>query len=259
MSKYFSIESFGSSDIGLVRKNNEDTFRVLNQEQFYVLADGMGGHRAGEIASSKAVEYMCGAIQDLIKKDWESLPIQDLTSQIGSLIENTNLWIHHLGSNSPDLSGMGTTLCSLLFHKNFVIYSHVGDSRIYRLRKGKLDQLTQDHLVFYPKLVRQTALQTADQHGKESSTIVYSRRKILAQAIGTSLAVAPETSNTLAEIEDIYLLCSDGLSDLVSHEEIQTIMAEPSDLEPMATSLINRAKANGGYDNITLVLAKIVK
>lgn len=260
MSKHFSIESFGSSDIGLIRKNNEDSFRLLTQEQFYVLADGMGGHRAGEVASSRAVEYMCSGIQDVIKKYKNPTPIEDLTSQIGSLIENTNLWIHHLGSSNPDFSGMGTTLCSLLFHKNFIIYSHVGDSRIYRLRKGILEQLTKDHLVFYPRLIRQEMIQTGIDDRKESATGVYSKqRKVLAQAIGTSLAVIPETSNALAEVEDIYLLCSDGLSDLVPNEEICSLMTSSNDLQVITSSLIERAKEYGGHDNITLVLAKVVK
>lgn len=139
MASNFHIESFCKSDIGR-RNNNEDVFRELPKEQFYILADGMGGHNAGEVAASKAVEYMCSAIQNLFVRPPEMLKLEEVRSHISALIENTNLWVHHLGVQDPTLHGMGTTLCSILFFKNFVVYSHVGDSRIYRLRNNSLDR-----------------------------------------------------------------------------------------------------------------------
>jgi protein phosphatase len=249
VSKHFVTKSFAVSDVGLVRKNNEDSFRELPKEQFYVLADGMGGHQAGEVASSRAVEYMCCAIQDLFTKTTNSLLLEDLQNHMHSVISNTNLWVHHLGITDPTLSGMGTTLCSLLFHQNFVIYSHVGDSRIYRIRKKKLDQLTSDHVVPFP--------QPGEPASHQLRVPLYSHRKVLAQAIGTSLAVRPEMGCIPGESGDLYLMCSDGLSDLVSNEEIEAIIGKTTDLKEAADLLVTRAKSLGGIDNITVVLVRL--
>jgi serine/threonine protein phosphatase PrpC len=250
VSKEFIIKSFAISDVGLVRKNNEDSFRELPKEQFYVLADGMGGHQAGEVASSRAVEYMCSAMQTLLINKNHSFPLEDLQNHVQSVIANTNLWVHHLGVTDPSLAGMGTTLCSLLFHQNFVIYSHVGDSRIYRIRQKKINQLTSDHVVNYQFDLKRSS----DQF----KVPLYSHRKVLAQAIGTSLVIRPEIGCIKGESGDLYLMCSDGLSDLVSNEEIEAIVAcNTSNLKDAADSLVNRAKARGGIDNITVVLVSL--
>lgn len=243
----FQIESVAKSDKGLVRTNNEDVYRELLRERFFIVADGMGGHNAGEIAAARAVEYMCSAIQSLFTTG-SSLKIEEVKSQIVSLIENTNLWVHHLGIENPKLQGMGTTLCSALFFKKFIIYSHVGDSRIYRFREGLLEQLTSDHL-------RNSGIETTI----EFPSPVLSPRKILSQAIGTSLAVIPEVDKDIAKKGDIYLLCSDGLSDLVSNDIIAENLAKSSHLKDIADSLIECAKARGGHDNITLVLIRLKK
>lgn len=240
MTYSFTVESFGKSDVGLIRKNNEDVFRVLPKEQFYILADGMGGHNAGEIAASKAVEYMCSAIQNLFLKPQDSLAIDEVQSHMGALIENTNLWVHHLSASSPELRGMGTTLCSILLFKNYLIYSHIGDSRIYRYRGNALKQLTKDHIV------------NRDEN-------LMSQRRRLAQAIGTSLLISPAVDVAEIEHEDIYLLCSDGLTDLVPDEKISSLLQSTKNLSSIADSLIDLAKKAGGHDNITLVLLRITK
>lgn len=249
MPSSFQIESVGKSDIGLVRTHNEDVFRELTKERFFVLADGMGGHNAGEIAAARAVEYMCSAVQNFFVKPVESIELDQVTSHIGALIENTNLWVHHLGSSDPKLHGMGTTLCSILFHQNFIIYSHVGDSRIYRMRQKKLEQLTSDHIIDTSKN-RKSPL-------SETQKAVSSSKKVLAQAIGTSIMVRPEVDKQAIESGDVYMMCSDGLSDLVHHEEIEDVLAHESDLIKAASTLIEKAKAKGGRDNITLVLVRV--
>lgn len=238
MNDLFTVESFGTSDVGLIRKNNEDVFRVLPKEQFYILADGMGGHNAGEIAAAKAVEYMCSAIQNFFFSPENSMQIEEVQTHMGALIENTNLWVHHLGASDPSLHGMGTTLCSILLFKNFLIYSHVGDSRIYRYRNKELSQLTKDHIV-----------------AKEHPPLFQKRR--LAQAIGTSLLVSPEVDVAEVAIGDLYLLCSDGLTDFVTNKEISSLLEEEKSLDSIAHALIDLAKKGGGHDNITLVLLRI--
>lgn len=246
----FQIESIAKSDRGLVRSNNEDVYRELLREKFFIVADGMGGHNAGEVAAARAVEYMCSAIQNLFNRNSE-VKIEEVKSQIASLIENTNLWVHHLGIENPKLQGMGTTLCSALFFKKFIIYSHVGDSRIYRFRDGLLHQLTEDHLTSQPNSLVETTL--------EFPSPVSSSRKVLSQAIGTSLVVVPEVDKDVAKKGDLYLLCSDGLSDLVSNEIIAENLANGSSLKGMADKLIECAKSKGGHDNITLVLIRLKK
>lgn len=251
MPSSFQIESVAKSDKGLVRQNNEDVFRELLRERFFIIADGMGGHKAGEVAAARAVEYMCSAIQNLFTRQGETLKIEEIKTQISSLIEHTNLWVHHLGIENPKLQGMGTTLCSALFFKKFIIYSHVGDSRIYRFREGVLQQLTRDHTTHYRGVLVDTT--------QEFSSPLLSPRKILSQAIGTSLVVVPEVDKDTAKVGDVYLLCSDGLSDLVPNGLIAENLATNSNLKEVADSLIECAKAKGGHDNITLVLIRITK
>ncbi|MCB1107954.1 MAG: serine/threonine-protein phosphatase, partial [Chlamydiia bacterium] len=130
----FRLTSFGLSDIGHIRKNNEDVFHSLKELGFFALADGMGGHNAGEVAAKEAVKFVSASVEELFassKKDWN---IFDLSSFNKICIENANSWVHHLGNKKKAYSGMGTTLCTLLFHERSLIYGHVGDSRIYRFR-----------------------------------------------------------------------------------------------------------------------------
>lgn len=237
MASNFTIQSFGKSDIGLKRNNNEDVFRELPKEQFFVLADGMGGHNAGEIAAAKAVEYMCSQVQGLfISKSKNHFNLEQLKTHIGTVIENANLWVHHLGLSDPQFQGMGTTVCALLFYKEFVIYSHIGDSRIYKLRNGKIKAMTKDHLIT-----------------RNLST----PRKVLEKAIGTSIQVGIEIADEVTIPGDIYLMCSDGLTDLVNDEEIEDIISISPDLNRAGNALISLAKNRGGHDNITLLLASV--
>ena len=240
MQKAFDIESFATSDIGLVRGNNEDVVKVLDKLHFYVLADGMGGHNAGEVAAEKACEYMCHLIESI---PLESLTMKDvpvLADIVISMMEKTNLWVHHLSRQNTHLSGMGTTLCTLLFFGNSMITSHVGDSRIYRLRKGVLNRITDDHLTYKNTLPEERQ-----------------KKRALTQAIGTSVKIKPSLLISEVLTEDILLMCSDGLSDLVKDEEIEKILRSHISLEAASNFLIALAKSRGGHDNITLLLTKI--
>ena len=146
MNRYaFPLTYFWLTDVGHVRKNNEDVFLNLEEYGFFALADGMGGHNAGEIAAKEAVRFVSTSIEELFassERDWN---IFDLSSFNKICIENANSWVHHLGKKKNNYAGMGTTLCTLLFHERSLIYGHVGDSRIYRFREGLLEQLTDDH------------------------------------------------------------------------------------------------------------------
>ncbi|OGN62262.1 MAG: hypothetical protein A3F09_04435 [Chlamydiae bacterium RIFCSPHIGHO2_12_FULL_49_11] len=234
------IESFALSDQGLVRATNEDAFAKMQEEGIFILADGLGGHNAGEIAASSAVEYMLREIQTLrlFQKQNIDLSDQSVLDFLDTSMQNTNLWIYQLSISNPYLHGMGTTLSLLYRHNDKLYLAHIGDSRIYRFRKEYLALLTEDHV--------------HDMTGQGPG------KKVLSQAIGTSLKVRPQTQKITYMHDDIFLLCSDGLSDLVSEEEILRLMDTSAALDTIAQNLIASAKKSGGYDNITLMLIRIV-
>lgn len=242
MHSTFDIKSFFASDIGLVRGNNEDVVRALDRFHFYVLADGMGGHNAGEVAAEKACEYICHQMESLPLDNLTHQDITTLGDRVLSIMNQTNLWVHHLSRQDPKLSGMGTTLCSLLFFRNHMITSHVGDSRIYRLRNGSLKRITNDHLTY-----------------KNTTVNNKKRKRALTQAIGTSVKVKPSLLITEALEDDLFLMCSDGLSDLVKDEEIEKILSTHICLESTCNFLTTLAKSRGGHDNITLLLTRLEK
>lgn len=235
------------SDIGLIRHNNEDYWKSLKDEQFFVLADGMGGHQAGEVASKSAVENLC----QLFQQHYSSLCQVDITQAKQSLkemIREVNGLVYRLSKENPHLRGMGTTLCCIFLHPAGVIYGHVGDSRIYRLRHGKLEQITHDH-----SLMREL-IEIGQLSEQQAEDFLY--KNIITKAIGTEPSVDPAVAHTPLEIGDTFMMCSDGLSDLVSFSDMQEIISHHNE-EKAAHLLVENAKAHGGYDNITVFLLKI--
>jgi len=234
------------SDVGLIRQNNEDSWKLLNDEQFYAIADGMGGHQAGEVASHETVERLCALVHErneFLQRD--ILQVQDI---LKTIIQEVNTAIYLIGHESSEHRGMGTTLCCIQLHSQGLIYAHVGDSRIYRLRNGELEQLTHDHSLLC-ELIDQGQLD--EQQAQD-----FSYKNIITKAIGTESYVDPSVSHCSIEPGDMILLCTDGLSDLVSQSEIQDVMLTHSE-EEIAKVLVRRAKQHGGNDNITVILVKI--
>ena len=245
----YKIRSCCQSDVGLVRKTNEDFWAQLPEEGFYVVADGMGGHRAGEVASKEAVQYMCSAIKKLLSPKQDRRHLDELTQSVTKVIESANKWVHKLGKSQQSYKGMGTTLCSALFQDGRIIYSHVGDSRIYRFRNKTLQQLTMDHSI-HGELVKKGAFQ-------QTEIEVSSYTKRLTRAVGTETYVKPDIGIELVQPRDIYLLCSDGLTDLVPDQTIEKILKSSSDLDYATHRLIEMAKSRGGNDNITILLLEV--
>ena len=249
MNRYaFPLSCYGLTDVGHVRTNNEDVFLNLHEYGFFALADGMGGHNAGEVAAKEAVRFVCASIEELFVSAEQEWNIFDLSSFNKLCIENANSWVHHLGKKKRDYSGMGTTLCTLLFHEHSLIYGHVGDSRIYRFREGFLDQLTLDH-----SLTNQM-IEKGQVSKEKSRTLPYNN--ILTRAIGTQMDVEAEIHIAPVSPHDIYLMCSDGLTDQVSDEEITKILKNSKDIKRATTQLVERAKEQGGLDNVTVVIVK---
>lgn len=242
------IESFGLSDIGLSRLNNEDVWAQMPREQFFVLADGMGGHQAGEVAANETVVFLCNQI----KKIYSSALSTDMwMTLLKDKIENANSWIYELASKDDELQGMGTTLCACLFLEREMIYAHVGDSRIYRVRKGKIAPLTEDHSL-RAEMIAQGKLEPHE-------SLHFPRKNIITRAIGTQRTVNPEIDVIDVQKGDLFLLCSDGLTDKLTDEQMVSIIQSASSLEEAGKELIQAAKRAGSEDNITLLLAYVVE
>jgi protein phosphatase len=236
----------GLSDIGLTRPNNEDVWIALEELGFFALADGMGGHQAGEVAAKEAVENLSASVKILAENPPSNC--SDLVIALRLAIEKANRWVYEMGRDNRSLKGMGTTLCCIYWTKESVIYAHVGDSRIYRYRKGKLEQLTNDHSLFSRWL-------SLDKSVKQSET-AYPYKNVITRAIGTSHRANPEIAVANHEPGDLFFLCSDGLSDVLSKEGIEKILEQTLSMETMASHLIEQAKIKGSHDNITVLIIK---
>jgi PPM family protein phosphatase len=245
----YTLVAYGLSDMGLIRQNNEDVWGST-AGCLFVLADGMGGHQAGEVAAKEATQFFLSKLQEAI--DGASCKItsgEEARSYIYRAIQETNRFVYKLGQTHDLLRGMGTTFCCLYFQDDFLVYAHVGDSRIYRLREQKIEQLTDDH-----SLLREL-IQLGRVTEKQAGDFLY--KNIITRAIGTEPVVEPSVEICQVRVGDTYLLCSDGLSDLLSSEEIQGVLNQQLTVEEKVRSLIAGAKRKGGYDNVTVVLVDI--
>jgi serine/threonine protein phosphatase PrpC len=230
------VEQAGLSDVGRQREANEDNL-VLASPVFAV-ADGMGGARAGEVASRMAAE----AFEDRRR---EGTPEQ----QLATVAKRANRRIHDLSRRDEAHRGMGTTLTAAMVAEGCVSLGHVGDSRAYRLRDGRLEQLTHDHsLVAELERSGQLTPEAAEHHPQ---------RSIITRALGPETDVEVDTHSHPARAGDVYLLCSDGLTGMISDDEVAALMTGASSLDEAAESLIRAANQRGGKDNITVVLFKL--
>jgi PPM family protein phosphatase len=238
----FKMESFGISDIGMVRSNNEDVWTVLPEKLFYILADGMGGHNAGEIAASSAVENMCHSMSLLP----DQTSVEETCQFLREAIARANAKVFDESHRLPEYAGMGTTLSCFVIKEDFLIYAHIGDSRLYRCRNNKLERLTEDHSLRH-------SLWTKEDDAPPAQIL----RNVITRAIGTQPNILPDIGVIHLHPKDIYMLCSDGLSDYVEEKQISQILSSPLPLEQIGKKLVEAALKKGGNDNITLLIAKI--
>jgi len=241
------IQFFGFSDIG-VREKNQDFWTSLPKENFFALADGMGGHNGGEIAAKQTIE----SISNYIRKNVYPLKKFSLKKKIGILtqgIYQTNAHIYQLSCDHNHLKGMGTTLCFIYFQNEKAIYAHVGDSRVYLFRKNQLIQLTDDH-----SLIQKWKNQGKDIHSRKHK---HNYKNIITRAIGTQKRVSPEIGHITTEENDVFFLCSDGLTDYVPENQIIEILSGTLELNQAVELLIEIAKVNGSKDNITILMIRI--
>ena len=228
------------SDIGLVRPVNEDNYAILTPELF-VVADGMGGHVAGEIASKLAIETLIQSLQT------DELH-EDSISRLEHAISNANQAVFEAAQSDPRYSGMGTTLTAVLIKGNHVYCGHVGDSRLYLFRQAALCQLTDDHSLVW-ELARAGTISMEE-------TRSHPQRNILTRAVGAAETVQIDFKRVELFKDDILLFCTDGLTNMLDDKQICSIISDEVALDTRLTTLIEAAKGAGGYDNITAILVQ---
>lgn len=235
------LRAFGDSDIGKVRARNEDSYIARPEVGLFAVADGMGGHVAGHVASRTALDVLT-----------QALPNGPLSEEsLLRAVQAANLAVWQLGEAEPDKAGMGTTMTVLAFTPDVssCVIGHVGDSRAYRLRAGTLEQLTHDHTAAQ-QLVdsRQLSREAARRHPLAS---------MLQRSIGTRPHVDVDLHHSAVVSGDRYLLCSDGLSGMMGDADLTAILARELPLEAIVGQLIETANLRGGPDNITAILVSI--
>jgi serine/threonine protein phosphatase PrpC len=250
----FRIEVAGETNVGRKRNHNEDNFAILADYGLFVVADGMGGHASGEVASKMAIDAMqefFAATQDDPERTWPYKMDRTKGYEENRLITGiklANLRIYETAQREAKKRGMGTTFVSLFTANDGIYVAHVGDSRAYRFRNGKLEMLTEDHSLLndYIKMKRLTEEEIAN----------FPHKNVIVRALGMKDTVKVDTRFEAPQLNDTYLLCSDGLSGPVSDPEMQQILATHPDLKTACSKLIEQANAAGGPDNITCVLVR---
>ncbi len=241
----------GETDVGMVRANNEDSFSVIEKIGLLVVADGMGGHASGEVASKMAIDV----IQDYFSENGEKKPFvgeycdeySEEANRLGSAIRLANMAIHDVSENNSQYHGMGTTVAAVLVNGRKMSIAHVGDSRVYLIRAGDIEQLTDDHSLVYEQVKKEII----SKEDAETSGM----RNILTRALGTMPEVEVDISEMNLIPGDKLLLCSDGLYTMVPDDDIMAVVTAANMPAEACQTLIRMANDNGGKDNITVVTA----
>lgn len=251
------LEIFGKSDAGKVRTNNEDGFLIDEEISLFTIADGMGGHNSGEVASKMAVNVICDSMRRFILNGQKAIfgkvnpQLSEHTNQLGSSIRLSNQFIYETARSKTHYQGMGTTVDSALIQKNKISIGHIGDSRIYLVREGVLHQLTQDHSLVAEQ-VRQGLL--TKEEGEKSHL-----KNILTRALGVDESVEVDLIEMDCYDGDLLIACTDGLNRMVTDEEILNTVRQMKNPKMIVEHLIDLANAAGGMDNITVISAQLKK
>lgn len=248
------MRSAGKTDIGLVRKVNEDSFLCeklegIEDTYLYIIADGMGGHNAGEVASSMAVQEVAA----YIKRNIEAVKLgeKEIQDLVRDSIIHANDKVYKTSIVKSNCLGMGTTLSMVLVKGNSYYVGHVGDSRIYLIRNNTITKLTEDHSLV-AELIKSGTIkpEEADNHPQKN---------VITRALGTEYTLEPDVSRGDMQHGDFILICTDGLSNAVTEEDMINAVANAPDLNEACELLVSRAKENGGFDNITVIIVQLCK
>ncbi len=240
MAKRLSVQMSGCTDPGQVRDNNEDAILWNAAAGWAVLADGMGGHMAGEVASRLAVETLQTYLGERAKGEE--------ADQLREAVLEANRRIHEQAGADVRCHNMGTTIVATLFHEELLTCAHVGDSRLYRYSDGKLEQLSHDHSLVQ-ELVDEGMM--SYEEAAESS-----HKNVITRALGLEATVTADLLQVPLHRGELFLLCSDGLSDMIPAAELAGLLQDDS-LDDMAQKLVAEANRRGGEDNISVILARI--
>ena len=239
------MEAFASSDIGKLRDMNQDSYYISGENdeiKLYIIADGMGGYKGGEIASKLAIEssknYICNNFAEIKKEK------QQILELIKNAIEYANMVVYEKSKEIEELTGMGTTIDVCLIYSNRVYIGHIGDSRVYRLRKEIFRKLTVDHS-YVEQLVKEGNITKEEAYN-------HPKKNMLTKALGCTPFVEPDVMVKGFLKDDILLMCSDGLTNMLKDNEIYEIIKENP--KEASKNLVKKANELGGYDNITAVI-----
>ncbi len=252
------LQYAGKTDVGNKRDHNEDDLCMVPEENLYMVADGMGGHASGEVASKMAVETVQEFFQETSEDEEMTWPYK-MDKELGyeenrltAGIKLANLRIYETASQNSAQRGMGTTIVAVLFSGEDAYFGHVGDSRIYRLRDDTLEQVTDDHSLL------NDYIKMKDLSEEEIEN--FPHKNVIVRALGMKETVQVDIAKKVPQDGDIYLLCSDGLNAMTPDEEIERIMVDcKDDLETGCNKLIASANEHGGKDNVTVALVKVIK
>lgn len=250
------VRAAARTDVGRRRSNNEDTLCVEESLGLFIVADGLGGHASGEVASRLAVEtireQVAGCVAGAKPPPALGPPVDGASEGANHLVNSirfANQVIHGAAGSRPDYQGMATTVVAALLLRDRVALAHVGDSRIYRFRDGKLEQLSRDHSLVQEQLALGVI--------SEAEAQVSPQRHVVTRAVGMEPAVQVDVQEQAVRGGDILLLCSDGLTDMLDEPAIlETVAGAGDDLDAACGALVERANAAGGKDNITAVLVR---
>ena len=245
----------GMTDVGLQRDHNEDSYAVLSEYDLFIVADGMGGHRAGDVASRLATDAIAEFFKSTAHEDvtWPfhfDTSLSEEENRLVTGIRVANRQIFERSARSRDCQGMGTTVVGALYSKkkNRIFVGHVGDSRAYRVRKGEIQQLTSDHSLINDYLLAMPEL-SEEQRAELPKTGI-------TRALGRQDPVMGDLISDDPQVGDVYLLCSDGLSGMITDEQILEVVSSSADAPDTCRRLIERANQNGGEDNITALVIR---
>ena len=251
------LEAVGKTDVGLKRAHNEDCFFILEEENLHLVADGMGGHACGEVASKMAVETIANFYNATVDDEEVTWPFKmdkekcyDENRMVTG-VKLANLRIFETALAEKKYKGMGTTVVGTFFGKEGAAFTNVGDSRIYLCRHNTLTQLTEDHSLLndYIKMGKLTPEEIES----------FPHKNVIVRALGMKDTVQVDVDTVVPIDGDLFLLCSDGLSSMISDEEILKIMSNGDELEKICDQLIGSANEAGGADNITVIIVRYNK
>ena len=243
-----TIELFAAVDPGRARSNNEDSVALDDAALLAVLADGMGGYNAGEVASNMLTSFIRTELGRWLQEASAQATDAEVRRAMDICVDNANRAIFNAANSNPQYAGMGTTLVIAVFRESRLLVGHVGDSRAYRLRGGRLVQITRDHSLLQEQI--DAGLITPEQAAFSAN------KNLVTRAVGVEDTVLLETHQHEVQPGDLYLMCSDGLSDMLDDGTIAQVLQQSESLETTSSVLIAAANEAGGKDNISVVLAR---